>query len=101
MLENNKVPIDKMVDEIIAKHEKKPENKEQERQNQQRQMPFRYLTDDEITEELNRDEENFLSKKIPDDPEQAAKYWKQHFVLGDSEKIEMILQKHENDKKIR
>ena len=99
MEEKNKTSIDEMVDKIISKHEKKPEETKQKTDTTPTRTPFRYLNNKEIIEELQQDEENFQTKKIPDDPSQAAKLWEDFYVIGESKKIESIIQKHEKDKK--
>lgn len=100
MTEKKELSIDEMVDEIISKYEKKPVNLDAQ-EHKTPQSPFRYLTDEEIIEELNEDEESFQSKKIPNNPHNASEFWKKNFILGNSEKIETVLKKHENNKKTK
>ena len=99
MVEKNNMSIDEMVDEIISKHERKTlKNTEENKEpvTTDTKAPFRYITGEEITKELNEDEENFQSKKLPDNTELAAEFWEKHYILGDSEKIESVVKKHEN-----
>jgi hypothetical protein len=102
MVEKNNMSINEMVDEIISKHEQKNlDNTESESKKEpmDAQMPFRYITGEEITKELNIDEEEFHSKKLPDNLDAASQFWEKHYVMGDSKKIESVLKKHETNRK--
>lgn len=98
MIEKNQKLLHEKVDEIISRYSKKYEKIFFEEQNNTK-IPFRYLNKEEIEKQLTEEETNYYNKKFPDSQDIGYKLWEKNYVLGDLEKIETILKKHESSKK--
>jgi hypothetical protein len=86
--------IGRAIDEAIAKNEINDEEIKK-----RKPKPFRYLTDEEIKEELAEPEQKTVMRG-PDQPKIVDNNW-QILGLGDMQTIESVLHRHEMSKKFK
>ena len=92
----NDEEIDKAIDEIIAKSKISDEDIKK-----RKPKPFRYLTNEEIQDELK--EETVAPKTIMSVPEEAKIVDDKSVItgLGDVEAIETVIRRHEVSRKFK
>lgn len=90
--------VDEAIDEIIAKSEKNDDLKKRK----PKQPSFRYLTNDEIKEELEKtDIEHVSVMKSADEPKIVADDVFALGVGGDLHTVEEIINRHQTSRKFR
>jgi len=91
--------VDEAIDEVIANTEK---NDDELKKRKPKQPSFRYLTNDEIKEELEKaDIENISVMKPASSPKIIADEVFTLGVGGDIQTVENIIKKHQTSRKFR
>ena len=91
--------VDEAIDEIIAKSEKSEDDLKKRKP---KQPSFRYLTNDEIKEELEKtDMEHISVMKPADAPKIVADEVFTLGVGGDIQTVEAIIKRHQTSRKVR
>lgn len=91
--------VDEAIDEIIAKTEK---NEDDLKKRRPKQPSFRYLTNDEIKEELEKTDIERISIMTPaSSPKIVAEDVFTLGIGGDMQTIEEIIKRHQTSRKFR
>jgi len=91
--------VDEAIDEAIANSEK---NEDDLKKRRPKQPSFRYLTNDEIKEELDKAEIQTISiMKSADSPKIVANDVFALGIGGDMQTVEDIIKKHQTSRKFR
>ncbi len=90
--------VDEAIDEVIAKSEK---NEDDLKKRRPKQPSFRYLTNDEIKEELEKAEFQMSVMKPASSPKIIANDVFKLGIGGDMQTVEDIIKRHQTSRKFR
>lgn len=99
------MPIDELVDKVLAKHKSIEDEVKKDTNESKKDAsgPFRYITDEEMQQESEIEKPAPVSVMTFSDETRTLDVDQDIFTLaiGDLDKIESVLKKHENIKKNR